>query len=293
MKPGPAILAGVALACCLGGSGAASKAALKPAERSLVDRYVAAIEAHRYTVAFRLLEAPEQRYFGSVANFASVFSADRLDVARFRIVGSTRRPPLGTLVFVRERVAFFDHAQQARVKADMTVPYGLTAALRIKDPYHPWRAVVPGSMWGESAGVRIIVRKLSFFTGRLEAILTFLNTGPRPITVLPYGRSVLRDEAGKAYTPLATRFPSLTDPTLYTGLRLPPEAQYTGLMTFITPRRFAATSLAFSFGPVLADGSGEPFEIALPHYVVPRSHVVVSRSFRCRSKAPARCVHAT
>lgn len=295
MRAGRLLVAAGALACGIAVSGVATQAGLKPAESALVTRYVGAIAAHRYAVAFDLLEAPEQRYFQSVANFSSVFQADRLDVVRFRIIGSTRRPPLGAVALVRERVSFYDHAQHALVKADMTVPYGVTAPLRIKDPYHPWRAFAPAGVSGHSAGLRVVVRKLSFFTGRLETILTFANTGPRAVTVLPYGRSVLRDQDGKPYTPLATRLPSLTDPTLYTGLRLPPDAQYTGLMTFVTPGRFVATSLDFSFGPVLVDGGGQPFEIALPRYVVPRlSAVAVARALqRCHGSERTRCMPAT
>lgn len=262
------------------GSEAVAVAAVSPSEKSLVGRYVEAIAAHRYAVAFNLLEAQERHYFASPSNFASVFRADRLEIERFRIVGS-RRDPLGMVVLVRERVAFYDHAHQAVAHADLTVPYGLPVPgpVRVRDPFHPWRAVAVSGLAGQSGGVHVAVRKLSFFTGRLEAIVTFANVGSRTVTLLPYGRSAVRDRTGRAYTPLATRLPSLTDPTLYTGLRLAPDSQYTGVMTFGTPARLITTALAFTFGPALADGAREPCEVVLPPYALaPSASVAGIRS---------------
>lgn len=269
MKPARFFAAGALLAAYGLGSTMEASGALTPAQKSLAGQYVEALRAHRYAAAFALLEAPERRYFGSPSNFASVFRADRVEIEHFRIVGS-RESPLGTMVFVRERVSFYDYAHQGIARADMTVPYGLTTAApaRIKDPYHPWRAMAVKGLVGQSGGVHISVRKLSFFTGRLEAIVTFANTGPQTVTLLPYGRSVVRDQGGRAYTPLATRLPSLTDPALFTGLRLAPNSQYTGVMTFGTPPRLVTSALAFDFGPLLADGPGEPFEVTLPPYAL-------------------------
>lgn len=268
------------------GSRAGAVAGLAPAEKSLVGRYVQAIATHRYAVAFNLLDVRERRYFASPSNFASVFEADRLEIERFRIVGSRREPP-GMVVLVRERVAFFDHAHQAVAHADLTVPYGLTAPgpVHVRDPFHPWRALAVSGLAGQSGGVHVAVRKLSFFTGRLEAIVTFANAGSRTVTILPYGRSVVRDRTGRAYTPLATRLPSLTDPTLYTGLRLAPDSQYTGVMTFGTPARLITTALAFNFGPALADGAREPFEIALAPYALEPSASVAEILWTNHSRA--------
>ncbi len=244
--------------------------ALPPAERTVVERYVRALQGRHYEAAFDLLTAAERRYFGTSGNFASGFRAERLSIGSFRIVESRRQGSLGTVVLVSERVRFFDFAHQTSAHATVAVPYGVlgTAAPAIKDPYHPWYAVA-ASVAGSAGGVRITLRKLSFFTGRLEAILTFANLGPRPVTLLPYGRSVARDDAGKAFVPLETRLPSVTDPTLYTGLRLAANAQYTGLMSFATPSRFTPAALSFTFGPALGDGGDAPFEIALPRLPLP------------------------
>ncbi len=261
----------VAVLLLLCTSHAKALAALRPSERAVVVRYVQALQARRYAAAFRLLTSDERRYFRTAANFASGFAAERLAIDAFHIVGSHRQASLGTVVLVSERVAFFDFAHQVSARATVTVPYGVIGpiSLRIKDPYHPWRAVARSDS-GTAGGVRITLRKLSFFTGRLETIVTFANLGRRPVTLLPYGRSVVRDEGGKPYVPLETRLPSLTDRTLYTGLRLPVSGQYTGLMTFTTPARFMPAALWFTFGPALSDGTDAPFEIALPRIVLPR-----------------------
>ncbi len=242
-------------------------AALTKPQRTVVEDYVRALQRHQYADAFALLTAGERRYFGSSANFASAFAADRLTIRTARIIGSRPDAPLGTIVVASERVTFYDFAHRTQAAATVTVPYGVVgrAPARIKDPYHPWRAVAPQAVSGQAGSVRITVRKLAFFTGRMETTVQFANVGAQTVTILPYGRSVVRDD-GKAYVPLATRLPSLTDPTLYTGLRLAPNAEYTGLITFVTPARFTPASLTFTFGPALKDGSDTPFDIVLARY---------------------------
>jgi hypothetical protein len=246
-------------------------AALPAAERSVLQRYVGALQSGRYDAAFALLSRDEQRYFGSAANYASVFSADRLKIDGFTIVAS-KSDPLGTVALVRERIEFFDSARQSTATATAKVAYGVLRAgngYAIKDPYHPWRAFAP-VLDGRANGVRVIVRKLSFYTGRLEMVATFQNTSDRPVTLLPYGRSALRDESGKSYAPIASKLPGLTDKTLYTGLRLPSSGEYTGLMTFLTPDRFMPASLTLTIAPVLLDGGDAPFEIPLPTFPIPK-----------------------
>ena len=79
----------------------------------------------------------------------------------------------------------------------------------------------------------------------------------------------MRDENGKTYAPIASRLRGLTDPGLYTGLRLAPGAQYTGLMSFLTPNRFSPKRLDVTIAPVLADGADAPFSIPLAGYELP------------------------
>jgi hypothetical protein len=248
-----------------------ANAALEAPQRAVLTRYLSALVAGRYDTAFALLSPKDRQYFRTSANYASVFAADQLKVASFKIVAS-KSDPLGTVALVVERVGFYDLRRQSPGSATAKVAYGIVRApggFAIKDPFHPWRAFVPSGMEGSTNGIRVAVRKLSFFTARLEMVVTFANAGTTSVTLLPYGRTVLRDGSGKTYPTIASRLPGLTDKTLYTGLILAPGAQYTGLMTFLTPDRFTPTTLNITFAPALADGADAPFSIPLPTYTVP------------------------
>jgi hypothetical protein len=237
-----------------------------------LQHYVGAISAGRFDAAFALLSPDERRYFGSAEHLASVFAADRLKIDRFTILGS-KSDKLGTVALVSERIEFFDQRRQLPARATATVAYGILpgpSGYLIKDPYHPWRAIAPRDVEAVVDGVRVTMRKLSFFTGRVELVATFANLGDATVTLLPYGRTVLRDQSGRTYPPIASRLPGLTDKTLYTGLRLPPQAEYTGLMTFLTPDRFTPSRLSLTIAPALTDGADAPFEIPLPVLAVPR-----------------------
>lgn len=119
------------------------------------------------------------------------------------------------------------------------------------------------------SGLRIDVRKVSFFAGRVEMILTFTNQGAGFVTILPYGRTVLRDGSGGIYHPLATKLPALTDRRLYEGLRLAANARYSGALNFQVPARFDPKRLNLTVAPALRDGMDAPFEAVLPQMNVP------------------------
>jgi len=248
-----------------------ARASLSHGQRDVLHRYLDAFVARRFDVAFALLSDDERRYFGSPANLASVYAADRFKLDSYRIVESKDDPPVGALAVVSERIEFFDAARQSPAAATAKVVYGILSGqrgLRIKDPYHPWRAIAPEGLSAAANGVTVTVRKIAFFTGRLEIIVTFANRAERAVTFLPYGRTVLRDDGGKVYLPIESRLPSLTDKTLYTGLRLPSSAQYTGGMAFLTPGRFRPKTLTLTIAPALFDGGDAPFELDLPAYAV-------------------------
>ncbi len=136
--------------------------------------------------------------------------------------------------------------------------------MKIKDPYHPWRVVVPNNATADVEKLRVTVRKVSFFTGRAEFIVNFANYGDETVTLLPYGRSVLKDQSGASYHLIATKLASLTDKNLYLGLRLAGSGQYTGALTFFTPDRFRPKSLSLTLAPELRDGADAPFSVDLP-----------------------------
>ncbi len=246
-------------------------ASLSHGQREILRRYLDAFVARRFDAAFALLSDDERRYFGSPANLASVYAADRFKLDSYRILESKDDPPVGALAVVSEHIEFFDAMRQSPAAATAKVAYGIVngkRGFRIKDPYHPWRALAPARLSAAVNNVSVTVRKLSFFTGRLEIVVTFANRADQGVTFLPYGRTVLRDEAGKVYLPIESRLPSLTDKTLFTGLRLPSSGQYTGGMTFLTPDRFSPKTLTLTIAPALIDGGDAPFELDLPTYAL-------------------------
>ncbi len=256
-------------ACALAASPLAAGAALSAPQRAVLVRYLTALQHQQYAAAFALLSPAQRRYFGSPGNLASAYEADRLRIGTFQVLGSTTVPAAGTVAVVREHLRFFDHAHQTSASFDANVRYGIVAGPAgpaVKDPYHPWHASLPANASGEKDGLRATVRKLSFFTGRVELVVTFANYGSQTVTLIPYGRSVLRDDGGRAYVPIATKIPGLTDKTLFEGLRLAPSAQYTGALTFPTADRFAPRHLAITFAPNLTDGADAPFELAVPAF---------------------------
>jgi hypothetical protein len=248
-----------------------ARAALSTAERVVLSAYLDALAHGRYSSAFALLSADERRYYGTVENLASVYDADRFRILRYRILGSETTAK-GTVAVVSEHVSFVDHAHESPATADAKVPYAIVRGPNgpvIRDPGHPWRAIAPAGFVAEAGGVRATVRKISFFTGRIELVVNFQNRGDSVVTLLPYGRSVLRDAKGVVMRPIATRLPGLTDRTLFEGLRLPSSGEYTGFLTFDTPDRFRPASLQLSLAPALADGGDAPFELDFPAFSLP------------------------
>jgi hypothetical protein len=261
-------LALVALAATI--SPGPARAALAAAQRTALQHYISALVSGHYDAAFAMLSPDERRYFQSPANFASIFAADRFKIDSFVIVGS-KSDKLGTVALVSERVEFFDHARQTPGRVTAKVLYGILrgpSGYVIKDPLHPWRALAPPGVTGMANGLRVSVRKLSFYTGRLEIVATFANFGDTAVTVLPYGRTVLRDQSGKTFPLIASRLGTLTDKTLYTGLRLAGSSQYTGFLTFLTPDRFLPKTLSLTIAPALTDGADAPFGISLPTFTL-------------------------
>jgi len=259
----------IALACALLALAVppAAHAALSQGQRSVLQQYLFALAHANYQRAFALLSDDERRYFGTPANLESVYATDRLKIDSFSIIES-KQAKAGALAIVSERVEFFDYAHQTPGAVTAQVPYGIVkskdGSLRVADRLHPWRALAPQGLATTISDVRIVVRKMYFFTGRLEVQATFQNLGDRDTTLLPYLRSVLRDASGAVYHPIESRLPALTDKTLFTGLRLAPSAQYTGKMVFATPDRFTPKRLTLTVAPVLTDGADAPFAIDLP-----------------------------
>jgi hypothetical protein len=240
-------------------------------QTAVVKKYVDALRSGDYDRAFAMLTDDERRYYGDAASYRSVFEADGIALKSASIVGA-RGDDRGRVFFVRERIAFVDHASDKRREVDATVPIGVLpehGALHIKDPGKPYRAFASASTV-DAAGLRVTVKKVDFFPDRIDVVVTFANMGDRFVTLLPYGKSVLRDDGGGVYRIMATKNWVITDKRLYEGVLLAPNAQYTGSLAFTAPRLIGTKrSLSVTLAPSLREGADAPFEVTVP--IAPRT----------------------
>lgn len=235
------------------------------AQTAVVRKYVGALRAGRYADAFALLTDDERKYFADAASYRSVFDADGVALRRASVVGA-RGDDRGRVYFVRERIAYVDHATDKRREIDATVPIGVLperGALHIKDPGKPYRAFASSST-ADVAGLRVTVKKVDFYPDRIDVVVTFANLGDNFVTLLPYNKSVLRDDRGGVYRIFATKDWTVTDQRLFQGARLAPNAQYTGSLAFTAPRLGSVKrAWALTLAPVLRDGADAPFDVTL------------------------------
>ena len=236
------------------------------AQSALVQKYVDAQRAGRYADAYALLSAGERAYFGDAESYRSVFAADGIVLRAARIVGA-RGDERGRVFFVRERLAFVDHAHDARREIEAVVPLGVLGErgeLRIKDPGKPYRAFAANAT-AAADGLRVTVKKVDFYPDRIDVVVTFANLGSNYVTVLPYGKSVLRDDQGDSYRIAATRDWTITDKHLFEGVPLAPDAQYTGSLAFAAPRLSAGKrAWSLTVAPALREGGDAPFDLTVP-----------------------------
>jgi hypothetical protein len=235
------------------------------AQTGVVKRYVDALRGARYDDAFALLTDEERAYFGSAASYKSVFDADGFVLKSASVVGA-RGDDRGRVYFVRERIGFVDHADDARHEIDAVVPIGILpehGTLHVKDPGKPYRAFASASTI-DASGLRAMVKKVDFFPDRIDVVITFTNLGDNFVTLLPYGKSVLRDDRGGVYRILATKDWTVTDKRLYEGIRLAPNSRYTGLLAFSAGRLGdVKRTWSLTLAPALREGADEPFELTI------------------------------
>jgi hypothetical protein len=251
--------------------GSSPQPAMPAGARTALTRYLDALRAGRYDDAYGLLARAERAYFKTPANFASVFAADRFQLDRYNL--HDVEPGAGMLVDVGEEVRFLDQAHQRIVSAKVSALYGLTSedgGYRIHDEARAWKAFDPPGSAATQDKLTVTVRKVSFYPGRVQLVLTFANLGDSFVTLLPYGRSALRDEAGHPYRLIETKLPELTDRQLRLGVRLAASAEYTGALTFAAPAGAGpARTLALAVGPLLRDGADQPFALQFDPIGVP------------------------
>ena len=237
------------------------------AQSAVVQQYVDAQRAGRYADAYALLTDGERAYFGDADAYRSVFAADDIALRGARIVGA-RGDERGRVFFVRERIAFTDHAHDARREIEAVVPLGVVnehGRLHVKDPGKPYRAfAADASASANVSGLRLIVKKVDFYPDRIDVVVTFVNTGANFVTLLPYGKSVLRDDKGGVYRIAASKDWTITDKQLFQGVPLAPNAQYTGSLAFAAPRIGAGKrAWSLTIAPALREGADTPFDLTV------------------------------
>jgi hypothetical protein len=236
------------------------------AQTVVVKRYVDALRAGNYDAAFALLSDDERKYYGAAAAYRSVFDADGYSLKSASVIGA-RGDDRGRVYFVRERIAYVDHASDKQREIDVTVPLGVLpehGVLHVKDPGKPYRAFASAST-ADASGLRVTVKKVDFYPDRIDVVVTFTNVGDNFVTVLPYGKSVLRDDRGGVYRILATKNWTVTDKKLYQGIPLAPNSQYTGSLAFTAPRLGdVKRTWSLTLAPALRDGADAPFDVTVP-----------------------------
>jgi hypothetical protein len=242
------------------------------AQTALVRRYVDALAAGRYGAAYALLDARARAYFRTAANFASAFTADGFALASYTLTG-TRGNATFRLYFARESIRLRDPAHDVAATTTVTVPYGVIGSggsARIKDLGRPWRAVALSAS-ATSGGLRVTVKKVSFYAHAVACVVTFANVGNGFLTVLPYGRSVLRDDAGHIYQPIVnTTSWNNTDRRLFLGVHLAADEQVTGVLSFASPLLADQTyRFRLTVAPNLRDGADAPFALDVANINAP------------------------
>lgn len=236
------------------------------AQTAVVQKYVDALRGGNYPGAFALLTDDLRRYYGDVDAYRSVFQADGYVLEQAKIVGA-RGDDRGRVYFVRENLAYVDHATDKRRRLTAIVPLGVLpehGALHVKDPGKPYRAFASSST-ADASGLHVTVKKVDFYPDRIDVVVTFANTGDNYVTLLPYGRSVLRDDRGGVYRISATNDWTVTDRRLFEGVPLPPGAEYTGSLAF-SASRFGDVkrSWTLTLAPALREGADAPFDVTVP-----------------------------
>lgn len=231
-----------------------------------IKRYIDALRAGRYDAAYALLTDSERAYFADANAFRSVFEADAIQLRSARVLGARCSGETACVYFVRERLAYVDHASDVTRVIDATVPIGVVnehGEPHVKDPGKPYRAFAAKATTTAS-GLLVTVKKVDFYPDRIDVVVTFQNTGDNFVTLLPYGKSVLRDDKGGIYRILATKDWSITDKRLFEGVPLAPNSRYTGSLAFSATRLPSGKrGWSLTIAPALRDGADAPFDVTV------------------------------
>jgi hypothetical protein len=244
-----------------------------PAAVTVVRRYVEALEKPDAQAAFALLTPAQQKYFGDPDDFASNQSTTSYRIASYTIAKSTQRNPQLVEVDVDQVVSFFDIATQSASSVRVTEPY---FALRtagswgVKELFQPWKSYAPKTS-GRTGGLVVIVDRIEFFDRRIQVDCTLRNLGPQPVQVLPLLKTTLAFSGGATYPALKDAHFPVNDQEFFEGVRIYPEHQVVGWISFAVPSRTDADMLAtFVVSPAIADGAAAPVSVTVGPMRLPK-----------------------
>lgn len=274
-QPSPGLtrtVAAGALACALALVGAAAPQPARNSDPSVVavSQYVRALAAGDFQRAYALLPASQQRYYGNPRNFASNAAAARFTITAFSPETMLSHGAVVEVV-VHEDVTYYDIATRQPVKARVREPYFAlreNGGWRVKQLYQPWKSYAPNAI-GRSLGLSVTVARVEFYDQRVRLDCAIRNDGPKPVQVLPLGKTQLDDGSGAKIAAMnEPRFP-LNDIGFFEGLRLEPGRQAVGFINFPLARRDAPLRFTLALGPAIQDGADQTFTVVVGPFALP------------------------
>lgn len=254
----------IALAGLLGGASPAPAPSPDPAAVAAVSQYVDALSRGDDARAFALQTSGQQRYFGSVNNFASNALSTKYAIHRFKIVSALSHGQIVEVV-VRQETSFLNAATGRMADGAVREPYFAlreNGAWRIKQLYQPWKSYAP-NVSGQTQGVSVVVHRIEFYDKRIQVDCTIRNDSHTAVQVLPLGKSVLDDGATKVRAINEAAFPP-NDLGFFEGARLKPGTAMPGFMNFpVTQKKDEAQTLTLTVAPAIFDAAERTLSIVV------------------------------
>ena len=223
--------------------------------------YLQAVSSADYARAYASLDTPSRRYYGSERNYASWFRALHVRLRSYKI------SPVAGGLEAQEQLRLFDPALGRDAAGVQRVRYALTrerGAVLVRDLEHPRQAFAPSAQ-ATVDGACVVVDDVELYRSHVAIRLTLRKTDAGFATFLPYNKTVLTDQDERVYPLLVSHDWRVTDKTLFLGMRLAGNAQYTGTMRFRIPGGATPRVLHLEVAPVVRDGGRlAPFGVPLP-----------------------------
>jgi hypothetical protein len=229
-----------------------------------VNDYVGALARQDYSVAYALLPASQQSYFGSVQNFASNPRSTQYRIKKFSVISAL---PHGEIIefTVHEDVTFLDVGTLRTISAGVKEPYFAlheNGSWHVKQLYQPWKSYAP-EITGSTQKVSVTVHRIQFYDKRIQIDCTVRNDAATPVQVLPLGKSVLDNGATKTPALDTPTFP-LNSLAFFEGFRLLPGHESSGYINFpVAQKTDAEQSFTLTIAPLVFDAAEQSFGVVV------------------------------